>query len=323
MADRTLCCIGLDAGGTGTTLRAGGAAGAATLCLSGGAANLQRQGLDATAAVLAGLAERALAAAPSPAAAYVCAGVAGADAPDDRRRLARAVYERLAPAGSLTVCVVPDGVAALEAALGEASGAVLVLGTGSVWLARTRTGTLVRVGGWGYLLGDEGSGHALGRAGLQRLTVALDGGPESPLAARIRAAFGITDKADLVRRVYREAWPVQQVAPLVLAAAADGDAEARALLDEAVAALLSRFDLLVARAGEVVSPDLVLMGGLARSVVYRARIEDALRVAYPAWRLREPVHADPAEGALALARRAAAGTFPSIPSPACHGAPLH
>ena len=324
----TTLFIGLDAGGTKTELLAARGDEGRPLRLQGGAANLQREGAAATAAVLAGLIARAAERLAPFHVLRVCAGVAGADDPADRLGLAEAVHQALRQRGVLagertgTVCVVQDGVVALEAALGGDSGVVLVLGTGSVWLARTHAGAFVRVGGWGYLLGDEGSGHALGLAGLRLLAAVLDGGPDGMVPARIRETFAITGKADLVRRVYREGWPVQEVAPLVLDAAAQGDEAANRILDEAAAALLKQFTILMARVGAEVTPHLVLMGGLARAPVYRAKIEETLRKPYPQWQLRKPVDARPVTGALRLVRRLAS-LPPSFQERSCHGPSFH
>ena len=46
-------------------------------------------------------------------------------------------------------------------------GVALIAGTGSVAFGRAADGRTIRCGGWGYLLGDEGSGYAIGRAALR------------------------------------------------------------------------------------------------------------------------------------------------------------
>src|SRR5581483_5378036 len=109
----------------------------------------------------------------------------------------------------------------------EGWGVALVAGTGSMAFARAPDGRTARAGGWGYLLGDEGSGYALALAALRAVVRDADGrGPATRLTSRLLAHFGAVLAQDLVRLVYGggvDRAALAAVAPYVLEAAAAGD----------------------------------------------------------------------------------------------------
>src|SRR5439155_1616938 len=90
---------------------------------------------------------------------------------------------------------------------GGTSTVALIAGTGSIAFGRTQDGTMGRSGGWGYLLGDEGSGYALVMSALQAIVHGDDGrGAKTALAERLLAAMGISQPIDLIPAVYRGGW---------------------------------------------------------------------------------------------------------------------
>lgn len=291
--------IGLDAGGSKTELLAQeGSDGAAPIALEGPSANLQRQGVDATARVLADLVRRALRHYPSVQDVSVCAGVAGAGRADDQQALARRL-EALLSNASYHVRVVHDAAIALEAAFEGGSGLIVIAGTGSVVLARTPDGSIERAGGWGYLIGDEGSGYALGACGLRAVAHAFDGGPGTALRPMLAERHGIDHRDTLIRYVYGEDWSIQEVAPLVLDAAAAGDAVATRIVRDQAAALAEQVRWLVERNASI-EPRMALLGGLVRVDYYRSALQDALQERLPSWAI-DVLESPPVVGALRLA----------------------
>ncbi len=94
-------------------------------------------------------------------------GLAGANLPGAPERLAETLpYPQ--------VEIVTDAITAARGALGDKDGIVAAIGTGSVFAVQ-RGETIQQYGGYGFLLGDEGSGASLGRALLSRSLRALDG----------------------------------------------------------------------------------------------------------------------------------------------------
>jgi N-acetylglucosamine kinase-like BadF-type ATPase len=141
-----------------------------------------------------------------------------------------------------TVRLVGDAEAVLAGGSRDGWGVALIAGTGSFAFGRDLDGLTVRVGGWGYLFGDEGSGHALGAAGLQAATKHADGrGPATTLLPRLMSKFELTDPRELVTIFYDQQPPrraaLAELAPLVTSAAKDGDDVARQIASEAAADL--------------------------------------------------------------------------------------
>ncbi|WP_456428842.1 N-acetylglucosamine kinase [Rhodocaloribacter sp.] len=292
--------IGLDAGGTKTELLARNAGGD-TYSRTGPPANLQRLGPDATARVLADLIDEARRRFSGERVHGVCAGVAGAGRETDRQALTERLRARLGENAPERLVVVSDARIALEGAFEGASGVIVIAGTGSMVLARDRRGGCARAGGWGRLLGDDGSGHAVGRAGLRALAAAFDGGPETRLRPLLAGAFDLHTPEALIRRVYAEGWPPAEAAPLVLEAAAAGDEVAAAIVDEETRRLARQAGWLVRRT-EDLEPRFALIGGMTRNAFYRERLRAALLERLPGRRVEAP-RRSPVEGALLLASR--------------------
>jgi N-acetylglucosamine kinase-like BadF-type ATPase len=167
----------------------------------------------------------------------ICAGLAGAAQVESQRKMKKLLAEEF-PHALVTVCTDLD--LTLEAT-GQGRGIVLNAGTGSFAVGRDLAGQLIRVGGHGPLLGDEGSAYDVGRRATNAAMRASDRGmPDSPLAARILRDLRATDWDDLQLRVYRspdEVFP--RIFPIVASAAEEGDREARTLLQDAATDLAS------------------------------------------------------------------------------------
>jgi N-acetylglucosamine kinase-like BadF-type ATPase len=123
-------------------------------------------------------------------------------------------------------------------------GVALIAGTGSIALGRSIAGQRAQVGGWGHILGDEGSGYDIGRRGLQAAVRAADG-RDAPtlLLDLVLRRWRLATPNDLVAEVYQhtsyeqEKAAVAHLAPLVLRAAEAGDATARRILSHAAGEL--------------------------------------------------------------------------------------
>ncbi|MGZ3584989.1 MAG: N-acetylglucosamine kinase [Ktedonobacterales bacterium] len=115
-------------------------------------------------------------------------------------------------------------------------GVALIAGTGSIALGRNAQGEARRAGGWGHVLGDEGSGYTLGRSALQAATRASDGrGEATTLLPAILQEWGLTEASDMLTRVYPEVNKkvIAGLSSLVLRAAEAGDEVAGAIVREA------------------------------------------------------------------------------------------
>lgn len=294
--------VGLDVGGSKTHLLGEIASSVEHIERVGKGGNPNRIGTGAAADVLVSLIAELLQEVPDVGRLSICAGVAGAGRPDEQRALAdalRTAFEASTP--SVHVEVVPDALIALDAAYDDGSGVVVIAGTGSMGLARTTDGHLIRAGGWGHVLGDDGSGHALGRAGLRAVAEAFDGGRETEIQSRIREHFGIDDRDALLQTVYKDAFDVSSVAPIVVDAAAEGDAVASNLLSAQIERLANQVEWLLGR-GEPISPCITLLGGLLQNDHYAQCLRRALTGRLPDWAV-ERLPDEPVVGALRRARR--------------------
>jgi len=224
----------------------------------------------------------------------VCAGAAGADGAESVATVVRLIADRVPGA---VVSVVHDARLVLAAA-GVDAGVALIAGTGSVaWGARV-DGTDARAGGWGHLLGDEGSGYRVALDAVRHVLDRMDAGlPVDALGAALLDSCGLTGPHQLIDFVYarqdRRYWARR--APVVTALAAHGDPAAGAILDaaaDALAALAVRVLARLDRPGPV-----VLGGGFA---VHEPLLQDAVRARLAGTEVRVLTDA-PAIGAVRLA----------------------
>lgn len=139
-----------------------------------------------------------------------------------------------------------DMVCGWAGALACEDGINVVAGTGSIAYGEF-AGRNARSGGWGELIGDEGSAYWLAREGLTLFSRMSDGRtPRGPLHELIRTHFGLKQDLDLCGAIYGQ--PVSarsqlaQLAPLVVQAAQAGDEAARALLVRAAEELVAAVD---------------------------------------------------------------------------------
>jgi N-acetylglucosamine kinase-like BadF-type ATPase len=159
-------------------------------------------------------------------------GAAGAGRAPEREELRTALRnENLAA----QVKVTTDIEIALAAAFADGPGIVVSAGTGSVAVGRDRAGTQHRIGGYGWQMGDEGSGYAIGRASLGAVSRAVDGrSPNTALSDRLLQATRSADFDALVRwAAGASPAEVAALAPHVLAVAAAGDPLAQGIADYA------------------------------------------------------------------------------------------
>ncbi len=230
-----------------------------------------------------------------------CLGLAGAGRPGDQDVIrAWAMRAGLAE----TIDVIEDAALLLAAGAPEGWGVAVVAGTGSMAFARASDGRTARAGGWGYLLGDEGSGYAIALAGLRAAARAADGrAVATPLTDKFLAAFGLKQPEELIGVVYRgtDRATLAALAPLVLETAEAGDRVAADIVWEAASELASAAAAAARSLGLNAKFPVALAGGLlVSSPAYRLKFLTALA---SRGLIAEPVTlvTEPAEGAVRLA----------------------
>lgn len=250
---------GVDAGGSSTRVVVLDANGTERARVAGAGSAVRAGSEAASAETVMRLVGEAVRRAGTPGIEALVVGAAGAGPAGPREALTKQL--RTCGAPRLTG-VVTDAEAAYASAFAEDAGILVLSGTGSIALARDPDGAWHRAGGWGWRVGDEGSGYWIGRAGVAAVGRALDGrGPATSLSANLPGAAGVADAASLMLWA-REAAPAE-VAALgagVQEAAARGDAVAEGIVAEAAQALLAHARALAARF-PAAGPTPVVFGG--------------------------------------------------------------
>lgn len=282
--------VGVDGGGTKCRIRIRAADSALLTEAQGGLANLYSDQETAIATILATIAEAMAKAELGPEdrpRLYVGLGLAGAVTAETTTAVRRA----LAPFASVSVDV--DAYAACLGAHDGADGGIVIAGTGSAGLALI-DGQRHWIGGFGFQLGDQGSGAILGRGALRRAVLSLDNLiPSSPLLVEILDEF--KRDRDALADWARHAMPrdYAQLAPRIFAAAARGDRHGLELVQDAARAVARLAYELLARG----APRIALVGGLTKPL--SPYLPEELKPS-----LTEPQR-DPLDGAIMMARRSA------------------
>ena len=207
------------------------------------------------------------------------------------------------------IAVYDDAEIALRAAVPQGDGVVLIAGTGSIACARV-DGVAYRVGGYGNLLGDEGSGSAIGRAALAQMMRWYDGrAPHSELFDALASRLQIDSAQGLLDRVYGELNPLARLAalaPLVIDRASAGERAATKIVQGAASELVDLVKA-IARNAKIERRELPLVfaGGLfTENSLLSYLIETRLLGDLPLLQLvKSPP--PPVQGALELARKMA------------------
>jgi N-acetylglucosamine kinase-like BadF-type ATPase len=300
--------LGIDAGGTKTVCQLADGHGTVIAEARSTGANLQAVGELQVEKVLHEVMEAAIGDRNVMPAA-ICLGIAGVDRPDDAA-VVRAIMKRIGYKAK--VLVVNDALVALEAGAPGQPGVVIISGTGSISYGRNEQGMAARSGGWGYVLGDEGSGYWIGRAALRAVLRAADQrGSATALTPLLLAHFGVTRPQGLIHEVYHsnlKPAAIGALAQCVHQAFAKGDEVAIGILRGAANELESSA-MSVARRLELVGRPFVfiLAGGIFKAVPWlQDELSRRLPVTAPGSTVRV-LEGEPASGAVRLALQEASG----------------
>lgn len=283
--------IGLDIGGS-TTRAVRALDGVVVAEAETGSANIAAVGRETAAARLG----EVLAAVGTDGVVSVCAGAAGADSPVTEGIVRDMIAAHVQGA---RVEVVHDARLILAAA-DRSTGVALISGTGSVAWGAGPDGRHARAGGWGHILGDEGSGYQVALDAVRHALHAMDRGePVDVLTAALVADCGLADRALLVDHVYatgdKRYWARR--AAVVSELAERGDPAAQRILDSAAGALAALAATVLDRLG--IAGPIVVAGGFA---IHRPALVEAVRRRLPGVAV-EVLTAPPVHGAVRLAER--------------------
>lgn len=300
---RPTACLGIEAGGTRMVGLFDAGDGSELRRAEAGPANLRLL----TDAQLAARFKEIAASLPTPD--TVCIGMAGARAETDRERIRRAAA-RVWPMAS---CLATND---LETALMAADNGtrseeqniprVLVLsGTGSCFFGRTPDGKTAKVGGWGHVLGDKGSGFEIGLRALKAVVYYLDrDGEWSALGQRLLRALQLNEPNDLI--AWAQNASKTDIAALAVEVFAARSRHDRIASDILVGAAESLAKDAVTCAGKLARPGKPVQFVLAGGILLRQPkfAQNVARLIRKRWKqaIVTPLKREGAQGALALAR---------------------
>ncbi|MGB2868516.1 MAG: BadF/BadG/BcrA/BcrD ATPase family protein [Bacteroidota bacterium] len=310
MNEKKSFVIGLDGGGTKTAAELCSLEGTVRAKAQGGPSNFQVIGVEQAAKTILDLVETCCdtAGCGTSAVAAVVAGLTGAGRPVDQQRMAVAL-KRMATAKRMGIprfAVESDARIALEGAFSGAPGVIVIAGTGSIVFGKDEKGRIHRAGGWGRLIGDEGSGYWIGTEAFRAVARMLDGRIKKTTLARIftqRLGFGTQES--IITALYKEGFDIASVVPGVVEAAEKGDRIAGGILTKAAEDLVDVIQIALIRlhaTGRQSGKTAVSFAGslITRENLYSRKVKGLIRKRLPRVLLRQP-EANPVHGAALIA----------------------
>ncbi len=190
-----------------------------------------------------------------------CLGMAGLGRPADREVIGRICDEIGVPQNRV---LTHDAQIALVGGAGKLDGVIVISGTGSIVYGVNAEGREARAGGWGHLLGDEGSGYDIALRGLKAIARAADGrGTPTQLTDLMLNEIGLSQPSDLIRWVHAAGKDqVAELAKLVFAGADAADAVSRQIIDSATEELVLAARVVIDKLGFDQPFDVILSGGI-------------------------------------------------------------
>lgn len=191
----------------------------------------------------------------------ICIGIAGARRRQDKVALKNSLSKYL---GIKKIAIETDAMIAIYGAFGNNDGAILIAGTGSVLYA-IHDGKLHRIGGWGKILGDQGSGYWIGKEALRHIVREFDIQPEpdsrSLLCKKILSETGL-NPSNIIGHTFDWNFPIQEIAMIVLKCAGEKDNTSLKILDSASDDLVKHISDFFESTGRKKPLDLVFVGSL-------------------------------------------------------------
>lgn len=288
------CVIGIDGGGSKTHAILCALDGEVIAEASGGPSNMQVIGLPQTIMVLFDLIQKCCHSAQVEAESIqaIVMGLAGAGRAAEKAELVDQLFamgkDKKFPLRNITVET--DAKIALDAAFAGGPGIVVIAGTGSIALYRTENNQIIRAGGWGRILGDEGGGYAIARGALNIVLRNYDGRiEETTLTKKAYEHFKITTPEELVPKIYYQNADIAAFVPKVLDAAQKHDHVAQKLLTDNATELVDLVRVLLKKSPPKRKIPVALMGGMLETEnPYSKLVADRTRAALPQIVIQKP-----------------------------------
>ena len=247
MASNSSYYLGIDGGGTHSRMAVVGQDGKMIGCYQGASTNITANPVDVVRQHLVSLLDTFLQSSKRSLAscAGLCIGSAGVDTPYHAQMMENIFLEM---GLQCPLKVINDGELILWAELEADAGVALISGTGSVAFGKNKQGDTKRVGGWGHLFDDVGSGYWIGIEGLNKAFLSYDGrGPKSMLEQQFVAHFQVGSLAESILPIYETGGNkalLAQLSKIVKETAEMGDEVAVDILQRAAEQLFAHIQTL-------------------------------------------------------------------------------
>jgi N-acetylglucosamine kinase-like BadF-type ATPase len=264
--------IGIDGGGTKTSCVFADESGKPVYETTGGPANFLIIGTDKAAsnilsAIQSGL--RKLDSSVDNISIILC-GAAGAGRKHHSESLKDALSKKLPE--RIKIFVESDARIALEGALAGEPGAIMIAGTGSVIFGKDHSGKIFRAGGYGRLIGDEGSGHSIGAGTLNLISKMIDGREAGgEMLQDFNVIFHINNEDDLINLVHNPGFDIPSIAMFTIKSAEKGIPEAERILDQESEELIKHITAIKNKLN-LMQLKLVLIGSLVENSNYYSNL---------------------------------------------------
>lgn len=230
----------------------------------------------------------------------VCIGGAGIDCTEDER-IIEEVFRDIGYKNHLQIY--NDSVIALVGANGGKRGAILISGTGSVAFGIDKAGKRHRVGGWGHIIDDVGSGYAIGRDGLKKIMESYDGREgNTKIWEGVRDELNLSHMEELISFIYNPNTKKHHIACLAphIINLYEMDRVAKKVVDDGIRGLCKMIDALANKMNED-DFSLGLSGSLfLKSHIFRNLFIKEIKKMYPNLHVHLPEE-NPVMGAFMLA----------------------
>lgn len=294
--------IGIDGGGTKTKSISADDNLQILQTIEGGAANPLSVGFEKSAQTLLGLIKKI---SQKKKIAFITAAIAGTGRKHHKKKLKQEIIKQAAEQNIIlnNFEIITDAQAAVEGAFSGKPGIILIAGTGSILFGKDNAENFICIGGYGKLIGDEGSGYSIGRKGLSAAAKAIDKRiANTILPDLIDKKFNACSRDELITKIYSENFDIASVAPLVIGAAQSGDKHALKILEEESSALIQHLKAAIKllKAKEI---NLCLSGGLlSNKNFYSTMLKNKIRNDFKNIRIKKAEHS-PEFGAVLLAKK--------------------
>lgn len=188
------------------------------------------------------------------------------------------------------VTIETDARIALEAAFASSFGIVLIAGTGSIAVSKDEFGKIYRLGGWGRILGDEGSGYAIGIKALNAAIRAYESrGDKTTLLNFALEHFDCKSLDDIISKIYTGSADIASFATKVIKASAEFDHVAHNILFNQANELAELVRTLVFHMHPKRKMPVALMGGLLETEnIYSKMVKERIARSLPQIIIQKP-----------------------------------